>query len=494
MRWDTLWELTCGLCAGSFSVLKSCKGGVALVSAAVVCVFWWLVLGARRRIVEKVVARLGGLEWTRSDFCRGWLITGDTGSGKTRSGITPLLFQVFQNEPRWGGVCIDDKGVYWETLSEMAAHFQRSSDLLLVQVRPEGAPSDWVPPQRFNLIGDRSIPPSTHAKFVVDTASSLGQRGEKSFFRSQAQTHIGKAIELLVEIGGEVTLSKVYGVLLNDGELVSALRELSALYPSERRQALVDHFGNRFIGQPAEQMGGVKETIANYLQPFLAPEIAEVFCTPESTFELAAVDRGRILCTAMPQKFQMERRYINTFLKMLFYTHVLRRFDKGRVERAGDNLLILWADEAQCFMTASEDGMSDYNSVDIILEAGATVVAAVQSSTSFIPPLGRDKARVLTLNLRNRMIFRAADEEGALEAADFLGRSRVVKRSWGFANGRRSTHYNEVEEHKVKTHVLRSLPRHTCILVHAERGLRRRVIAPIDPDGRVCGWFRRPWI
>ncbi len=115
-------------------------------------------------------------------------------------------------------------------------------------------------------------------------------------------------------------------------------------------------------------------------------------------------------------------------------------------------------------------------------------------AASLIPPLGRDKARVLTLNLRNRMIFWAADEEGALEAADFLGRSRVVKRSWGFANGRRSAHYNEVEEHKVKPHVLRNLPRHTCILVHAERGLRRRVIAPIDPDGRVCGWFRRRWL
>ena len=26
------------------------------------------------------VARLGGLTWRRSQFCRGWLITGDTGS------------------------------------------------------------------------------------------------------------------------------------------------------------------------------------------------------------------------------------------------------------------------------------------------------------------------------------------------------------------------------------------------------------------------------
>ena len=124
----------------------------------------------------------------------------------------------------------------------------------------------------------------------------------------------------------------------------------------------------------------------------------------------------------MPQKFQMERRYVNTFLKMLFYTHALRRFDKPAEERRRDNLLILWADEAQRFVTASEDGMSDYNCIDVIREAQATVVAAAQSSTSFIPPLGRDKARVFTLNLRNRLIFKAADEEGAVESADFLGK------------------------------------------------------------------------
>jgi hypothetical protein len=59
-----------------------------------------------RKRTSRVVVRLAGFGWTRRDFCRGWLITGDTGSGKTRSGITPLLFQVFQNEPTWGGLCI----------------------------------------------------------------------------------------------------------------------------------------------------------------------------------------------------------------------------------------------------------------------------------------------------------------------------------------------------------------------------------------------------
>ena len=199
----------------------------------------------------------------------------------------------------------------------------------------------------------------------------------------------------------------------------------------------------------------------------------------------------KIICVAMPQKFQMERRYINTFLKMLFYTHALRRFDKPAEERLRDNLLILWADEAQRFVTASEDGMSDYNCIDVIREARATVVAAAQSLTSFIPPLGREKARVFTLNLRNRLIFKAADEEGAVESADFLGKKRMIKKSWGYHSGRISRNYSEQEEHKIKPHVLRNLPKHWCVLVHAERGHRQKLLPPLEPNGNVSPWFQR---
>ena len=234
----------------------------------------------------------------------------------------------------------------------------------------------------------------------------------------------------------------------------------------------------------------MRETIANYLQPFITPDIAKVFCPGANTFNFADIDHGKIICVAMPQKFQVERRYVNTFLKMLFYTHALRRFDKPARARRNDNLLILWADEAQRFVSASEEGMSDYNCIDVIREAQATVVAAAQSSTSFVPPLGREKARVFTLNLRNRLIFRAADEEGAVESADFLGKKRVIKKSWGYSGGKMSRNYSEVEEHKLKPHILRSLPKHSAVVVHCERGHRRKVLPPIEPDGRVCAWWR----
>jgi rhodanese-related sulfurtransferase len=458
-------------------------------------VFFWLFglyaawTGQKAR--KPIVVRLKGLAWTREDFCRGWLVTGDTGSGKTRSGINQLLFQIFKREPKWGGLCIDDKGVYWETLVEMAHHFKRADDLILLQIRPENALEGWKPPQTYNLISDPAIPFMTYAKFVVDTATSLGQRSEQTFFKNQAQTHIALGLEMLDRSDRNVTLENVHDLLLNNASLDEALKELATEFPTKRDKEIIQHFQHRYLEQPPEQRGGVRETIGNYLQCFLTPAVSEVFCATQNTFHFGDIDRSKILCVAMPQKYQTERRYVNTFLKMLFYTHVLRRFDKPKHERENDNLLVLWADEAQRFVTASDEGMSDYNCIDVMREARATLVATAQSSTSFIPPLGVEKARVLTLNLRNRLIFKAADEAGAIESADFLGQKKIRKVTHGHTGTTSTRSYTETEEHKIKPYQLRNLQKHQCILVHCDHGHQRAILPPLEANGSVSKWFGR---
>jgi len=57
-----------------------------------------------------VILRFGSLTWTREELCRHILITGDTGTGKTKSGMQPILVQLTRNVPDWGGLVL---GVVW---------------------------------------------------------------------------------------------------------------------------------------------------------------------------------------------------------------------------------------------------------------------------------------------------------------------------------------------------------------------------------------------
>lgn len=80
---------------------------------------------------------------------------------------------------------------------------------------------------------------------------------------------------------------------------------------------MVEHFTNRFLAQTSEQIGSGKETIGNYLQAFVTPEIAQVFCPGANTFA-SPTSTPEIIDVSMPQGFPVECRYANTFLKMLF--------------------------------------------------------------------------------------------------------------------------------------------------------------------------------
>ncbi len=451
---------------------------------------WQLRCAMGRRSPLPVILRLGGFSWDVFSFCRGWLITGQVGTGKTVGAINAMLWQVSKNCPTWGGVCVDDKGLYWETLSPMLGHLGRAADLILLQVRPENAGADWKPTHRFNFLDNPHLPWSAKAKIVCDVAAALGQRSEQSFFRMQAQVQMEFAFKALHCAELPVTLETTYDFLSSD----SLLREIMAMVATkDTREArlAVDHFQGNFLTQPAEQLGGVKTTIANYLKHFTEPDIADIFCPPESTFSFDDIDRGKIICVSIPQRFPVERRYINTLLKLTFYAHALRRFDKPAPERARDNLVILWADEAQKIVTASDDGMSDYNVVDVLREARATVVAATQSYASLIPPMGDErKAKVFIANMANRITFSAADEDSAKIAADTLGKRKSKRRTYGYTAGRRTTSFTEEDKYFLEPHELRRLKKFQAVVQHCDFGFRKVMIPALGNDGRVPAWYR----
>jgi hypothetical protein len=456
----------------------------------VVLSLWQLYSAAsRRRRPADVVLRLGGFSWTRDDFCRGWLITGQIGTGKTAAAVNSMLWQLTKNCPDWGGVCVDDKGLYWETLSPILRHFGREQDLVLLQVRPVNAGADWKPAHTFNFLGIPHLPYSAKAKIICDVAASLGQRSDQNFFRLQAQVQMEWAFKVLAKAGYEVTLERAYDLFVDETFLEKAFAFLLNDGGDEAKH-LLNHYKENIVKQPPEQLGGVKTTILNYLKYFTDPAIAEIFCPWEPGFNFDDIDRGKKICVSIPQRFQVERRYINTLLKLTFYMHALRRFDKAASERKADNLLVLWADEAQKIVTAADDGMSDYNVVDVIREARATVVAATQSYTSLIPPMGDErKAKVFIANMANRVTFCAADEDSAKIAADTLGQRKGRKRTFGYTGGKRSSSWTEENKHWFEPHQLRKLRKFEAVVQHCNGGFRKVNLRPCGADGKAPSWY-----
>lgn len=422
------------------------------------------------------------------DFVRGWLITGRTGSGKTQSGINSITFQIFQNVKNWGGICLDQKGLYWEILVRMAAHFGRSDDLILLQTRPSGESPLWRPSHTINITGNPEVPASTYAKVIVDTAISLtGGRGGNPFFPTKAQLAIQTAFEILRHIEAYVTIPNIHRLLLTqeDAEEVQAMLVKKG---DQRSLELLASFRS-YLDQPPEQLGGVQGTLSTYLEFFLNPEIAEVFCANEPTFSVSEIDDGKIVCLAMPQKFQSERLYINTILKLSYYFHSLSRFDKTAKEREKDNLLILFADEGQEIITGAESAFADHRAAGVIREARATIVLATQAYTSLLGALDKRYADVLMLNLSNELIFTVANQDSAVIASRNIGEREVTEKSWGWSGGKRSYNYQTRIKPCFEAFRLRKLPRFNAIICHCEKPFRKRLLPPITPEGIYPDWF-----
>ena len=150
-------------------------------------------------------------------------------------------------------------------------------------------------------------------------------------------------------------------------------------------------------------------------------------------------------------------------------------------------MLILGQDAAQSFASDAD------KVVDKIREAYGTTVMATQSMLSLFPALGgKEKAEVVLLNLRNRVIFQFADEESAKHHADFIGKREVTRKDRSVSvSARQHTtfKYRKEEQDKIKPAVLRELPKYTAVVYHCDGKFRKVLLPPRDHKGNIAQWW-----
>lgn len=432
----------------------------------------WLAFSALTAGFEAkaaVVLRLWGLEWTRDEACCHFFITGATGTGKTARAVVPIVHGLRSTLPDTGVLAVDSKGALWKPLAAMAKKLGQEKSLRLIRVRPTHiAPEQWTPPLRLNILGDASVPWSTYAKIIVDTATASGQRGGQAFFKESARDVITHAMQALELARLPVTLANVHDAICISTETALLLARL-AEHPSPTTEVERQYFSD-FAAQPPEQKSGTVSTVANYLRPYTPPDIRQVMCSITPNFTLAEVDAGRLICLSVPQTYQVERRYLNLLFKQLFFLHAFRRFDLEPDEMRRRNLIALVLDEGQKTTLVSEDGFSDHATVDELREAGVSLISATQTPLSLYAAFETErKADVFMANLRTQIHFRAADEKGAKILSDKMGGREIRKYSGGVSSGRTSRNWQPMDEPWFKPSSFLSLADGKAVVKHPRR-------------------------
>jgi hypothetical protein len=425
----------------------------------------------------RIVLVFARFRWTRDKANRHFFFSGDTGSGKT-SGMNALLAALIRRNPTLGGVVMANKGDEWFHLEWLARKCGREKDIIRLRPRLVGEPEKS--PHRLNVTGDVRLPFTTRARILVDTAAALNPKDEKSFFKIKGAAHIGRAFELLADVGRPVTATKAYDLLTSETELKAALAEMAALEPTVRRLRLAEIFEKTYLGHEAkEQRAGEIGTSQNYLEYLGTPEIAEIFSSKEpDTCSMADVDRGKIFCIDVPQDYTTERQYVFTVIKLLLYRHALRRYALPRWQKYALNQLIFVGDEFQNAITASHDGTSDFNVIDRLRDCLLMLIVSAQAFESLIPPQTKEQAEVLLLNLKNLVMYRAASEADALRCANALGRHWVERATRTVHLDHTAHTYQRVEEYRIKPHEFRSLPDHTAVVRHCTNGFKKVCLRP----------------
>lgn len=463
--------------------------------------------------MEATVFWLGDLRWTRNDFCRGWYISGATGSGKTEA-IKLIMHQLCRAEKDWGGLFIDEKAFFVDEVIPILAHHGRADDVRELRTRPEDGAADWRPPFRFNILGDERVRTSQYVDAILMVAEAIATgTSDQSFFKTQAGLHIGAAIDLFrglrewqqaigIPAGRRVapTLRGVYEILTSEEDFEHLVRvRVPVLVPNPAGDAngfvpnfrgaepttliqALDHFSKRYWNVRAqEQLEGIKGTISNYLRWFVDDAIHEVFGAEQANFTMSCMDEGKLICLSLPQRYAIERRYLCALLKVLAYAHARARTPATRRY----NLMVIWQDEAQRFILPID------GDVDILRQFQVTTVISTQFRGQLEKALrGREQAAPIIGNLRNRVILQAADEDCAEESAKHIGRGVRRKRSTTSGHdGSRSVTTNEEIVYLVEPYQLRMLPKFVAVFCHAGGAHRVWQFSPMDEGGEVPPWF-----
>ena len=381
----------------------------------------------------------GALPLTGRMLCQNVLITGGVGSGKTTSGINPILrdaiqFRAGEQEFKTGLFVFDSKtDGTTERVREWATACGRGED---VQILGPGGTHGYDPFGSNVGVADVEL----LAAKLTSLSPEQGYGSDNAYWTTTSRAGLEAAIGLhLMYVGGlelHSTLKWLSDTLFSPktSSTVPAWGKVS-----EIRQALdsialdCDPVCHRTMDGYCKMMEswekldpktrGILVTVVQHiLGPLLSPRIQDIFpCESRPAVCMSdIVDQGKIVVFRLNAAADPElSSNVGRLLKADLYRAI-----QGRRFRADDDarLVGLFLDEYPLVATGNQPYFGDVQNLQTMREKRAFVVAATQGFVSLANAVGPRAWEGLRINLTNQIYFRSNEPEVEELARVILGK------------------------------------------------------------------------
>ena len=373
------------------------------------------------------------------------LITGTIGSGKTSSAMYPFTKQLMEynaenTNEKIAMLILDVKGNYIKEVFKYANEFERSSDIISIDISGK---------IKYNPLDKPELKPIVLANRLKTILTLFNKNNSESYWLDKSEQIIAECIKFcrlyndgyvnFIELHKLIMFPDYYQskILIVREKFKNGLLSESEVYDL---LSCINFFEKEFFSLDSRTISILKSEISRITNLFVSDYfVSKTFCPPQKEINFKGfddvLDSGKIVVLNMNiAEYKNLSKIIATYLKLDFQSSVMNRLSNKKKIRKSAFI----SDEYHEYVTDTD---SDFFAQS--REAKCINIIATQSYSSLLNTL-KDETTVKTIiqNLINKIWFRTDDIFTIEEAQKQIGKEEKEKISTTISESAKQTNYN----------------------------------------------------
>lgn len=373
------------------------------------------------------------------------LITGTIGSGKTSSAMYPFTKQLIyykNNIPndKIGMLILDVKGNYQVQVKEFCEKFNRTNDLIIIELGGK---------YKYNPLNKPNLKPSILANRLKTILLLFSENNSESYWLDKAEQIIEHSIKLCrLYNKNYVNFSELHNLITDKDYYYKKIEFLKSKFLKNEFSeeecynllTSITFFENEFLKLDNRTMCILKSEITRITNCFISDyQVLHTFNPTqeeENFYGLSEIlQNGKIVVLNMNiSEYKNLSKIIAAYLKLDFQTEVLSNLATNKYSRT----VAFISDEYHEYVTQTD---ADFFAQS--REAKCINIVATQSYTSLLKTINNESSvKVILQNLINKIWLRTDDSFTIEEAQKQIGKEDKEKLSTTISENAKETVYN----------------------------------------------------